>query len=70
MVPQTIKAVARRLAGVMWEEYKRDWRGVSSVSDQIGTFTRFSAATLSEDMKSDLRAERRSRLFETGERDS
>lgn len=70
VVPQTIKSVARRLAGVMWEEYKRDWRGVSSVSDQGGTFTRFSAATLSSDMKADLRSERRSRIFETGERDS
>lgn len=69
-VPQTIKAVARRLAGVMWEEYKRDWRGVSSVSDQLGTFTRFSAATLSADMKRDLDSERRMRIFETGERDS
>ena len=54
----------------MWEEYKRDWRGVSSVSDQIGTFTRFSAATLSADMKADLSSERRMRIFETGERDS
>lgn len=70
VVPQTIKSVARRLAGVMWEEYKRDWRGVSSVSDQIGTFTRFSAATLSADMKADLLSERRMRIFETGERDS
>lgn len=69
-VPQNIKAVARRLAGVMWEEYKRDWRGVSSVSDQIGNFTRFSAATLSADMKADLASERRMRVFETGERDS
>lgn len=69
-VPQRIKSVARRLAGVMWEEYKRDWRGVSSVSDQIGTFTRFSAANLSADMKADLVNERRIRVFETGERDS
>lgn len=69
-VPQTIKSVARRLAGVMWEEYKRDWRGVSSVSDQLGTFTRFSAASLSDDMTKSLRNERRMREFETGERDS
>lgn len=69
-VPNTIKAVAKRLAGLMWEEYKRDWRGVSTVSDQLGNFTRFSVATLTKDMQADLSSERRFRVFETGERDS
>lgn len=69
-VPAPIKWVAKRLAGVMWEEYKRDWRGVSSVSDQLGNFTRFSSATLSPDMRADLSSYRRMRVFETGERDS
>jgi hypothetical protein len=54
----------------MWEEYKREIRGISSMSDQIGNFTRFSVATLSADMKADLAPELRDRTFETGERDS
>lgn len=69
-VPNTIKTVAKRLAAVMWEEFKRDVRGISSMSDQVGNFARFGAARLSEDMQHDLADERRMRLFETGERDS
>ena len=69
-VPQRIKAVVLRLVGAMWAESERKLHGISSQSDQLGNFTRFSVARLTDDMKGELTGERRARFFETGEVDA
>jgi len=69
-VPARIKAVVLRLCAVMWAEVDRALFGVSTQSDQLGNFTRFAPARLTDDMKADLVAERRSRLYDTGEVDA
>lgn len=69
-VPDRIKAVVLRLCSLMWGESERSAFGVQSQSDQLGNFTRFSSARLTDDMKDELAADRRNRFFETGEVDA
>jgi len=69
-VPPDLKDVCLRLAGTMHQEFQRGALGVSTVSDQLGNFTRLSSARLTDEMRDALAEYRRPDLFHTtAERD-
>jgi hypothetical protein len=70
VVPERIKAVALRLAALMYKETTRGQHGIQSQTDSTGNFTRFGPATITKDMADDLYSERRHQVFTTGERDA
>jgi len=68
-VPADLVDLCIRLAGAKVQEFQRGALGTTSVSDQLGNFSRV-AATLTMDQRNELAEYRRSDLFTTtGERD-
>jgi hypothetical protein len=69
-LPSDLVDICIRVAGPIYQEWTRGTLGVQSQSDQLGNFTRWSSARLSDDIKSDLAPYRRGDIFDsTGERD-
>jgi len=69
-VPDDLRDICIRVAGGIYQEWTRGMLGIQSQSDQLGNFTRFTAARLSDDAKDDLAPYRRGDIFSgTGERD-
>lgn len=69
-VPDRIRSVAARLAGLYLRETERGQQGVSSMSDALGNVTRMGPARITPDMERELASERRMGPLHTGERDS
>lgn len=68
-VPSRIKRVALRLHAMYYEEVDKKQIEMSSVTNALGTFTRFGPAGLTEWMRRDLSPFRRHGYFEGVERD-
>lgn len=66
-VPAAIKEVCLRLCALSWAEVDRKQHGVNTVTDALGTITRFSAARLTPDMKDALAPFARREAIQTGE---
>jgi hypothetical protein len=62
-VPAAIKRVAKRLAVTTWGEWRRGQADLQQESSGLGTFTRFSAAFLTKDMRAELAPFRRLQWF-------